>query len=68
LIGPSAASRAVLSSGQETTGAGNLYAAVWLRDLEHFYEFLTKDLAALNVDNVDTILVGRDFKRTSPGW
>lgn len=40
---------------------------VWLRDLDHFYEFITKDLAALNVDNVDTILVGRDFKRTSPG-
>jgi DNA-binding Lrp family transcriptional regulator len=51
-----------------TTGAGNLYIAVWLRDLDHFYDFITQDLAALKVDNIDTILVGQDFKRSSPGW
>ncbi|HEV2636233.1 MAG TPA: Lrp/AsnC family transcriptional regulator [Actinocrinis sp.] len=51
-----------------TTGPSNLYIAVWLRDLDHFYEFLTQDLAALNVDIIDTVLVGQDFKRLSPGW
>lgn len=46
-----------------TTGRANLTAVVWLRDLEHLYEFITRDVAALGVDNVDTLLVGRALKR-----
>ena len=49
-----------------TTGAANLYLAVWLRDLDHLYRFITEDLAALDVDDVDTVLVGRAVKR--PGF
>jgi DNA-binding Lrp family transcriptional regulator len=46
-----------------TTGAHNLYAALWLKDLGHLYEFITGTLAELNVDSVDTMLVGRAVKR-----
>lgn len=46
-----------------TTGPANLHLAVWLRDLEHLYRFLTEDLAALGVDDVDTVLVGKAVKR-----
>lgn len=46
-----------------TTGRANLTVAVWLRDLEHLYEFVTRDVAALGVDNVDTLLIGRAVKR-----
>lgn len=46
-----------------TTGRANLTVAVWLRDLEHLYEFITRDVAALGVDSVDTLLVGRALKR-----
>ena len=46
-----------------TTGAHNLYAALWLRDLEHLYVFNTGSLAELNVDSVDTVLIGQAVKR-----
>jgi DNA-binding Lrp family transcriptional regulator len=46
-----------------TTGRSNLYVAVWLRDLEHLYEFITRDAAALGADSVETVLVGRAVKR-----
>ena len=51
-----------------TTGTGNLFIALWLRDLDDLHRFITKDLAALEVDNIDTILVGREFKRSGLGW
>ncbi|MHA6764949.1 Lrp/AsnC family transcriptional regulator [Streptacidiphilus sp. PAMC 29251] len=51
-----------------TTGPGNLNIAVWLRDLDHLYHFITHDLAELDVDNVDTVLVGRALKRPDPAW
>jgi DNA-binding Lrp family transcriptional regulator len=51
-----------------TTGTGNLFIALWLRDLDDLHRFITKDLAALEVDNIDTILVGREFKRAGLGW
>ena len=50
-----------------TTGAPNLYAALWLKDLEHLYEFITGTLAGLNVDSVDTMLVGHAVKRPGRG-
>jgi DNA-binding Lrp family transcriptional regulator len=46
-----------------TTGASNLYAALWLKDLEHLYQFITRTLAELNVDSVDTMLIGQAVKR-----
>ncbi len=46
-----------------TTGVRNLYAALWLSDLEHLYEFITGTLAELNVDSVDTVLIGHAVKR-----
>lgn len=46
-----------------TTGVANLYVAVWLKDLDHLYRFITRDLADLDVGFVDTMLVGRSVKR-----
>lgn len=46
-----------------TTGAFNLHAAVWLQDLEHLYQFVTHDIAALGITEVETVLVGRAVKR-----
>ena len=46
-----------------TTGIANLHIAVWLRDLDALYEFLTADLAGLGVSAAETILVGRVIKR-----
>jgi len=46
-----------------TTGIANLHVAVWLRDLDALYEFLTADLAGLGVSAAETILVGRVIKR-----
>ena len=50
-----------------TTGAHNLYAALWLPDLEHLYEYITGTLAELNVDSVDTVLIGHAVKRPGRG-
>jgi DNA-binding Lrp family transcriptional regulator len=46
-----------------TTGVANLDVAVWLRDLDELYEFITGDLAGLDVSAVETVLVGRAVKR-----
>jgi DNA-binding Lrp family transcriptional regulator len=46
-----------------TTGRANLHIAVWLRDLDHLYRFITRDLADLGVSNIDTFLVARSLKR-----
>ncbi|MEV0067511.1 MULTISPECIES: Lrp/AsnC family transcriptional regulator [unclassified Amycolatopsis] len=46
-----------------TTGSSNLHAAVWLRDLDHLYRFVTEDLAQLGVERVETFLVGQAVKR-----
>ena len=46
-----------------TTGIANLYVAVWLPDLDTLYDFLTADLAGLDVSAAETILVGRAIKR-----
>jgi DNA-binding Lrp family transcriptional regulator len=46
-----------------TTGVRNLYAALWLSDLEHLYQFITGTLAELSVDSVDTVLIGHAVKR-----
>jgi DNA-binding Lrp family transcriptional regulator len=46
-----------------TTGSFNLHAAVWLRDLQHLYEFVTSTLGGLDIESVDTVLVGKAVKR-----
>lgn len=46
-----------------TTGPYNLHAAVWLRDLDHLYQFVTHDIADLGVTEVETVLVGQAVKR-----
>jgi len=46
-----------------TTGIANLHVAVWLPDLDALYEFLTADLAGLDVSAAETILIGRVIKR-----
>ncbi|MFE0511268.1 AsnC family transcriptional regulator [Streptomyces sp. NPDC058964] len=46
-----------------TTGASNLHVAVWVRDLEHLYRFITRDLGGLGVDGVETVIVGQAVKR-----
>jgi DNA-binding Lrp family transcriptional regulator len=51
-----------------TTGPANLMIAVWLRNLEHLYQFITGDLAHLGVSNVDTVLIGRTVKRPAGAW
>jgi len=50
-----------------TTGPSNLDIAVWLRDLDHLYEFITRDVASLGITSVDTMLVGSAFKRPGSG-
>jgi DNA-binding Lrp family transcriptional regulator len=46
-----------------TTGPTNLMVAVWLRDLDHLYEFITGDLAVLEVGHVETMIIGDAVKR-----
>lgn len=46
-----------------TTGTANLQAAVWMRDLQHLYRFLTRDLGALGVDGAETVIIGQAVKR-----
>lgn len=46
-----------------TTGVANLDVAVWLRDLDELYEFITGNLGGLGVSAVETVLAGRAVKR-----
>ncbi|WP_053696072.1 Lrp/AsnC ligand binding domain-containing protein [Streptomyces sp. NRRL F-5755] len=46
-----------------TTGAANLHAAVWVRDLAALYRLITHDLAGLGIGGVETLLVGHAVKR-----
>ncbi|MFH8595211.1 AsnC family transcriptional regulator [Streptomyces rimosus] len=46
-----------------TTGAANLHAAVWVRDLAALYRLITHDLAGLGISGVETLLVGHAVKR-----
>jgi DNA-binding Lrp family transcriptional regulator len=67
-VGQQLAAHPAVHGAVATTGTGNLFIALWLRDLDDLHRFITKDLAALEVDNIDTILVGREFKRSGLGW
>ena len=67
-VGQHLAAHPAVHGAVATTGTGNLFIALWLRDLDDLHRFITRDLAALEVDNIDTILVGREFKRSGLGW
>jgi hypothetical protein len=51
-----------------TTGTVNLLAAVWLRDLDHLYQFITVDLGSAGVASIETILIGESVKRPTASW
>ena len=50
-----------------TTGKANLYLAVWLRDADELYRFLTRELSGRSVSSTETVLVGRAVKRPGRG-
>ncbi|MQY07124.1 AsnC family transcriptional regulator [Actinomadura macrotermitis] len=62
-VGRALAAHPAVHGALATTGEANLQVAVWLRDLEHLYRFVSGDLGALGVRSADTVLVGRAVKR-----
>ena len=46
----------------------NLLAAVWLRDLDHLYRFITVDLGSAGATSIETILIGESVKRPAASW
>ncbi|MET8952980.1 AsnC family transcriptional regulator [Streptomyces sp. NPDC004393] len=62
-VGRALAAHPAVHGAFATTGASNLQVAVWLRDLEDLYRFITRDLGALGVDGTETVLVGQAVKR-----
>jgi DNA-binding Lrp family transcriptional regulator len=66
--GRSLAAHPAVHGAVATTGPANLTVAVWLRNLDHLYQFVTRDLADLGVSNVDTVLIGRTVKRPAGTW
>jgi DNA-binding Lrp family transcriptional regulator len=61
-VGRRLAAHPAVHGAMATPGPANLAVAVWLRDMEHLYQFITHDIAKLDVDNVDTLLVGHAVK------
>lgn len=51
-----------------TTRTVNLLAAVWLKDLDHLYRFITVDLGSAGVASIETILIGENVKRPVASW
>jgi DNA-binding Lrp family transcriptional regulator len=66
--GRALAAHPAVHGAMATTGPANLFVAVWLRSLDHLYQFITRDLARLGVGNVDTLLIGRSVKRPAGTW
>jgi DNA-binding Lrp family transcriptional regulator len=46
-----------------TSGASNLNAAVWLRDLSAFYDFLSGDLTGLGITHAESAIISHPAKR-----
>ncbi|MFH8345473.1 AsnC family transcriptional regulator [Streptomyces sp. NPDC018045] len=46
-----------------TSGAANLHAAVWVRDLAALYRLISADLTGLGIAGVETVIVGQAVKR-----
>jgi DNA-binding Lrp family transcriptional regulator len=61
--GRSMAAHPAVHGALASTGPANLIVAVWLRDLDHLYEFVTQDLVDLGVVGLDTVVVGQAYKR-----
>ncbi|MFF3335205.1 AsnC family transcriptional regulator [Streptomyces sp. NPDC002888] len=62
-VGRTLGSHPAVHGAFATTGAANLQAAVWVRDLDHLYRFITRDLGGLGVDGVETVIIGHAVKR-----
>ncbi|MFI9650440.1 AsnC family transcriptional regulator [Streptomyces sp. NPDC052040] len=66
-VGRALASHPAVHGAFATTGVSNLHAAVWLRDLEDLYRFITEGLGGLGVDGTETVIVGQAVKRPGKG-
>ncbi|MGV9246393.1 AsnC family transcriptional regulator [Streptomyces sp. NPDC003710] len=66
-VGRALAAHPAVHGAFATTGTSNLQVAVWLRDLEDLYRFVTRDLGGLGVDGTETVLVGHAVKRPGKG-
>ncbi|MFG2133761.1 AsnC family transcriptional regulator [Streptomyces sp. NPDC048751] len=62
-VGRALATHPAVHGAFATTGTANLQAAVWVRDLDHLYRFITRDLGGLGVDGVETVIIGQAVKR-----
>jgi DNA-binding Lrp family transcriptional regulator len=62
-VGTALARHPAVHGALATTGRSDLNIAVWLRDLEDLYRFITNDLAGLGISGVETMLVGDAVKR-----
>jgi DNA-binding Lrp family transcriptional regulator len=66
-VGRALAAHPAVHGAMATTGMASLFVAVWPRDLDHLYEFVSRDLAALGVTAARTLIVG-DVHQRPPGW
>jgi DNA-binding Lrp family transcriptional regulator len=62
-VGRALARHPAVHGALATAGPSNLHIAVWLRDLAHLYEFTTTTLADLDVEQVETMVIGAAAKR-----
>ncbi|MFE9098584.1 Lrp/AsnC family transcriptional regulator [Streptomyces sp. NPDC007264] len=62
-VGRTLAAHPAVHGAFATTGPSNLHAAIWVRDLDHLYRFITRDLGELGVDGTETVIVGHAVKR-----
>ncbi|MGK5640610.1 Lrp/AsnC family transcriptional regulator [Streptomyces sp. URMC 126] len=62
-VGRRLAAHPAVHGALATTGVSNLHLAVWLPGLPDLYRFLTEEVGALGVREVETVLVGRAVKR-----
>jgi DNA-binding Lrp family transcriptional regulator len=61
--GRSLAQHPAVHGALATTGRANLCVAVWFRDMQELYRFLTQDLSGRSIASTDTVLVGQWIKR-----
>ncbi|WP_329457546.1 Lrp/AsnC family transcriptional regulator [Streptomyces sp. NBC_01497] len=62
-VGRALAGHPAVHGAVATTGVANLHAAVWMRDLDHLYRFVSAELGELGVEYAETVIVGRAVKR-----
>jgi DNA-binding Lrp family transcriptional regulator len=66
-VGRTLAEHPAVHGAFATTGQSNLHIAIWVRDLEHLYRFITQDLGSLGADGAETVVVGHAVKRPGKG-